>query len=94
MGGSAHVPRGRQDVHDLPADPKARKVVCFKATAEDFFALTEEPGIDPAPYMAKNSWVAVRDLDALDVEAWRELVGESYRLVRSKLPQRVQKQLG
>lgn len=62
--------------------------VSFKTTPDAFFALTEEPGIEPAPYMAKNKWVRINDLDALDDDAMRELIRQSYDLVVAKLPRR------
>lgn len=70
-----------------------RTVLSFKATSDQFFELQEREGIIPAPYMARNQWVALERWNALrDVEL-RELLSTSYRLVFEKLPVRMQLEL-
>jgi len=68
--------------------------VWFKCDEDAFFPLSEEPGIEPAPYLARHNWIRVTDLEVLDREAWLELLLQSYHLVREKLPKRVQNRLG
>jgi predicted DNA-binding protein (MmcQ/YjbR family) len=65
----------------------------FKVTDEEFEELTARPGIIPAPYMARNKWVAVQDLAALSHDEWKRLVKQSYELIVAKLPKKVQETL-
>ena len=39
----------------------------LKCTPEDFGELTQQPGVIPAPYMARASWIALETEDALPV---------------------------
>ncbi len=65
----------------------------FKCTPEDFAELTERPGIIPAPYMARAQWVALERESALTPGEMKQLLRQSYEIVRAKLPRRVQEQL-
>ena len=65
----------------------------LKATPEKFAELTEIPGVIPAPYMARNFWVALERWDALRRTEIEELVRESYALVMAKLPKKKQGEL-
>jgi predicted DNA-binding protein (MmcQ/YjbR family) len=62
--------------------------IAFKCTPEKFAELVEIEGIIPAPYMARNHWVAILELDALRRPELEELVRTSYQLVREKLPKK------
>jgi len=77
----------------VPLEPQAAIKLCFKCTPEKFAELVEIDGIIPAPYMARNHWVAFVDLDALRQSEIRELIGNSYRLVVEKLPKKLQAEL-
>jgi predicted DNA-binding protein (MmcQ/YjbR family) len=68
--------------------------MAFKCTPEKFAELVEVEGIIPAPYMARNHWVALIDMDALRQPELKELIQSSYRLVREKLPKKTQAGLG
>ncbi len=50
--------------------------------------MVEIEGIIPAPYMARNHWVAVQEMGALRRPELEELVRASYRLIREKLPRK------
>jgi predicted DNA-binding protein (MmcQ/YjbR family) len=65
----------------------------FKSTEENFAQLTERPGIIPAPYMARNMWVALETRDALGREELGVLLRQSYDLVFVKLPRKIQEGL-
>jgi|1185.fasta_scaffold365351_1 predicted DNA-binding protein (MmcQ/YjbR family) len=67
--------------------------ISLKTTPEKFHELTEIPGIVPAPYMARNFWVALETWDAIRASELRELIRESYDLVVAKLPKKMQAQL-
>jgi len=57
----------------------------FKATDEEFVELTEQEGIDPAPYMARAKWVALTTFDKLPRRDLERLLRGSYDMVLAKL---------
>ena len=67
--------------------------ICFKCTPEKFAELVEIDGIIPAPYMARNHWVAMLSIDALRQPEIKELIEESYQLILAKLPKKKQSEL-
>jgi predicted DNA-binding protein (MmcQ/YjbR family) len=64
--------------------------IAFKCTPEKFAELVEIEGIIPAPYMARNHWVAIIEMDALRQPELKELIQNSYQLVLEKLPKKTQ----
>lgn len=58
-----------------------------------FPILIQKPGIAPAPYLARQSWVRLEDTRVLPLRAVEDLLHESYELVASKLPKRVGERL-
>jgi predicted DNA-binding protein (MmcQ/YjbR family) len=74
-------------------EPSHNVVMSFKATPEHFFELQEREGVIPAPYMARNQWLALQRFDAVRDDELRDLIAISYRLVFEKLPRRVQQSL-
>jgi len=72
-----------------PLEP-APVVLSFKCTPEKFAELTERPGIIPAPYMARASWVALEKEDALSAAELKPLLKQAYELVLAKLPKKTQ----
>jgi predicted DNA-binding protein (MmcQ/YjbR family) len=66
----------------------------FKVTPERFAQLTEEDGIDPAPYSARYHWIALERFNALKEKELKTLLRNSYDLVFEKLPKKVKAQLG
>jgi len=67
-----------------------RTKIAFKCTPEAFAELVELEGIIPAPYMARNHWVAIQEMDALRRPDMEALIRNSYQLVRDKLPKKTQ----
>lgn len=65
-----------------------------KVSDEDFETLTERDGIIPAPYMARNKWVKIESFTRLKDKEWEHYVRASYDLIASKLPKKLQKELG
>ena len=70
-----------------PLEP-APVCLSFKASPENFAALTERPNIIPAPYLARAQWVALQTRDALPPEELARLVRDSYDMVFAKLPRK------
>src|SRR6476646_9206899 len=64
--------------------------IAFKCTPEKFAELVEIEGIIPAPYMARNHWVAMVEIDALRQPEIKELLTESYQMILEKLPKKTQ----
>ena len=64
-----------------------------KASDDRFAELTEVPGVIPAPYMARNKWIALERWDALRRSEIEEIVRESYALIFAKLPKKKQAEL-
>ena len=67
--------------------------IAFKCTPEKFAELVEIEGIIPAPYMARNHWVAMIEMSALRQAEIRELIQTSYQMILEKLPKRKQTEL-
>ena len=64
--------------------------ISFKCTPETFAELVEIEGIVPAPYMARNHWVSLTEMNALRQAEIKELIRNSYELVLEKLPKKTQ----
>ncbi len=67
--------------------------ITFKCTPEIFAELVEVEGMIPAPYMARNFWVSVTDLEPFRQSELKERIRASYELVLAKLPKRTQAKL-
>jgi predicted DNA-binding protein (MmcQ/YjbR family) len=65
----------------------------LKSTDEDFAALTEMPGVIPAPYLARAKWVALETESALPRSEVHRLLRQSYDLVFAKLTKKIQTQI-
>jgi predicted DNA-binding protein (MmcQ/YjbR family) len=60
----------------------------FKTTPEEFADLVEQPGIIPAPYLARAHWVALETPDAIAPRELERRLRASYDLVLEKLPKK------
>lgn len=58
----------------------------LSVTPEKSAELTEIDGVRPAHYVARYLWVTVERSDAIGVDELKELINNSYNLVRNKLP--------
>lgn len=77
----------------LPLEP-APVWLAFKCTDEEFAALVDQPGIIPAPYLARAKWIALETEQALRPSEIKRLLRLSYDLVLAKLPKRTRETLG
>lgn len=66
---------------------------CFKVPDEDFLALTERPGIKPAPYLARARWVLLDDLKTMPEAELMTAIRGSYALIKAKLPRKTQREI-
>ncbi|RDV13065.1 hypothetical protein DXT99_21445 [Pontibacter diazotrophicus] len=65
----------------------------FKATPEEFAAMTERSGFAPAPYLARHHWVLAKSIHHLTRQEWAQHARKAYELVVAKLPKKVQQAL-
>lgn len=68
------------------APHEAEGQFAFKCEEEEFMGLIQIEGIIPAPYTAKQFWVAVRDREALKIEEWKRLLKKAHSIILAKLP--------
>ena len=71
----------------------AHDTLSLKADPEEFAELCEQPGVIPAPYMARAQWVQLQTLDALPRAEVKRLISKSYELIKAKLPKKTQAEL-
>ena len=72
----------------------AGQPVGFKVDPLVFSSLVGNDGIEPAPYMARHHWVSVTDTALIPLEALKDFLAESHRLVAAKLPRKTRLALG
>lgn len=65
----------------------------FKCPEEEFAELVDQPGIIPAPYLARAHWVALTAESALPASEIKRLLRQAHGLVLAKLPRKKQEQL-
>jgi len=75
-------------------DVSASEAVRLKVDPAVFSILTQQPGVSPAPYLARQSWIKIENSDTLPVDAVQDLLRESYDLVAAKLSKRARERLG
>lgn len=68
--------------------------VTFKCTPEVFAEMIEREGMIPAPYMARNYWVSVTDIELVRQPELKDCIKASYDLVLARLPKRTQVKFG
>jgi predicted DNA-binding protein (MmcQ/YjbR family) len=71
---------------------KAR--MSFKVDTDRFLELTDQPGMIPAPYMARAFWVSITEPARFSDAETHAFVRRSYELVRSGLSKKLQARLG
>jgi predicted DNA-binding protein (MmcQ/YjbR family) len=66
----------------------------FKVRDEEFEELSKQPGLIPAPYMARAKWVCVTDPRKLTQSKAKEYIQQSHELVKMKLTKKQRTELG
>jgi predicted DNA-binding protein (MmcQ/YjbR family) len=66
----------------------------FKVDPERFLELTDQPGMIPAPYMARAFWVSITEPERFNDTQTKAFVRHSYELVRARLSKKLQAKLG
>lgn len=62
----------------------------LKVSDEEFNEITARDGIIPAPYLARNKWIQVASVATFSQKEWEHYLRQSYELVKSKLPKKLQ----
>ena len=62
----------------------------FKVADDEFDELSASDIFIPAPHMARAKWVRVVKPGSLKTAEWKERIATSYKLVKAKLPKKVQ----
>lgn len=73
-----------------PADGSLDGRLSIKVPAERFLELTDQPGIIPAPYLARHGWVCIIDPQQFDTTRLEGFVRDSYGLVIGRLSKKLQ----
>lgn len=66
----------------------------FKVADQRFLELTDQPGIIPAPYLARAHWVSIDQPQHFCTDALQAFVRDAYSLVRARLTRKLQATLG
>ncbi|NGY03581.1 MmcQ/YjbR family DNA-binding protein [Solimonas terrae] len=66
----------------------------FKVEDELFLALTEQPGIAPAMYLARAKWVTVVEPKRYPMSWYGERLRGAYEIIAGKLSKKRQRELG
>src|SRR4051812_46597386 len=74
-------------------DDRERPVELWCKVDDDvFLSYTDQPGIRPAPYLARAKWIAMEKQAMTDAMA-RSILRRAHEIVFAKLPKRVQSEL-
>jgi predicted DNA-binding protein (MmcQ/YjbR family) len=66
----------------------------FKVDDDRFLALTDRPGIIPAPYLARAHWISITEPQRFATSELAAFVLDAYTLIRAKLTKKLQAELG
>lgn len=65
----------------------------FKVDRDRFLELTDQPGLAPAPYMARAFWISITEPERFSDAQTQAFVRRSYELVRGGLSKKLQASL-
>ncbi len=69
-------------------DDSHRRAMSFAAGPQRFHELLENDGVIPAPYAARNHWVALERWNAIPGREIEELLRHAHAIIYEKLPRR------
>jgi predicted DNA-binding protein (MmcQ/YjbR family) len=78
----------------MPSDGSEGGRLSFKVADERFLELTDQPGVIPAPYLARAHWISVTEPSRFATAELEAFVLDAYLLVRAKLTRKGQAELG
>jgi predicted DNA-binding protein (MmcQ/YjbR family) len=78
----------------MPSDGSEGGRLSFKVDDDRFLALTDQPGIIPAPYLARAHWISITEPQRFATAELAAYILDAYTLVRAKLTRKLQAELG
>jgi predicted DNA-binding protein (MmcQ/YjbR family) len=78
----------------MPSDGSEGGRLSFKVDDDRFLALTDQPGIIPAPYLARAHWISITEPQRFATAELAAYILDAYALVRAKLTKKLQAELG
>ncbi|HZX69548.1 MAG TPA: MmcQ/YjbR family DNA-binding protein, partial [Rhodanobacter sp.] len=78
----------------MPSDNSEGGRLSFKVADDRFLELTDQPGIIPAPYLARAHWISITAPQRFATTALETFILDAYTLVRAKLTKKLQTELG
>lgn len=77
-----------------PSDGSEGGRLSVKVADDRFLELTDQPGIIPAPYMARARWISITEPQRFAMAELEVFILDAYVLVRAKLTKKLQAELG
>ena len=68
--------------------------ISFKCSDLTYSILREQPGIIPAPYLARAKWVQIETADAMSDQDIKDYIKAAYFMIMGKLTKARRKELG
>ncbi|MBD8891743.1 MmcQ/YjbR family DNA-binding protein [Roseibium litorale] len=68
--------------------------ISFKCSDLSYAMLIQEPGIIPAPYLARAKWVMIEQAGALTGDEIRAYIASAHKLIAATLTRKVRAELG
>lgn len=68
--------------------------ISFKVANELFPELSISPGFIPAPYLARASWVQLKDPSSIHKAELENYIRQSYELIKARLSKKIRTELG
>ena len=78
----------------MPSDGSEGGRLSFKVADDRFLELTDQPGIIPAPYLARAHWISITEPQRFATAELEAFMLDAYTLVRAKLTKKLQTELG
>ncbi|MCV6576247.1 MAG: MmcQ/YjbR family DNA-binding protein [Cohaesibacter sp.] len=86
---------GKEEKEESEAETGRSSIkISFKVSDLAYEILPEQPGIIPAPYLARAKWVQLEQSDAMADEEIRAHIKSAHQIISRKLTKKLQKQLG
>lgn len=76
------------------SDRNGPPAVSFKCSDMAYQMLSEQPGLAPAPYLARAKWIQLHDLEALSEADLFAYIRNAHSLVAAKLTRKLRQELG
>lgn len=75
-------------------DPAEYQCLSFKVSNLAYEVLCQQPGIEPAPYLARAKWVQVSAPEGMDDATIRDHLHAAHEIIAGKLTKAVRRDLG